>query len=74
MADWLRCHAVDRAAPYLPKDLVEEHFAFHSRTLSGTPELPVRWKRGVEAVNEALGDAVGQLYVARYFPASSKMR
>jgi len=42
--------------------------------LSGTPQLRPRWKRGVDATNEALGDAVGKLYVQRYFPPSEKAR
>jgi predicted metalloendopeptidase len=70
--DWLRFHAIDRAAPFLTCAAVAEHFAFQNRTLNGTPELAVRWKRGVHAVNAALSDAVGRIYVERYFPASSK--
>jgi putative endopeptidase len=72
--DWMCFHALDRAAPYLPRALVTEHFAFHDRILNGTPELPVRWKRGVQAVNEALGFAVGRIYTDRYFPADSKQQ
>jgi putative endopeptidase len=70
--DWMRFHALDRAASYLPKAFVDEHFAFQDHTLNGTPELPVRWKRGVQAVDSAMGFAVGKLYTDRYFPASSK--
>lgn len=70
--DWMRFQALDRAAPYLPRAVVAEHFAFHEHTLSGTPELAARWKRGVQAANAALGYAVGKLYTDRYFPASSK--
>jgi putative endopeptidase len=72
--DWMRFHALDRAAPCLPRALVAEHFAFHDRILNGTPELPMRWKRGVRAVNAAVGFAVGKLYTDRYFPASSKQQ
>ena len=56
----------------LPKAFVDERFAFYGKTLSGTPELAARWKRAVNATNGALGDAVGQLYVAKYFPPSAK--
>ena len=72
--DYLVFHALEHAAPYLPKAFVDENFAFYSRVLSGTPQLAPRWKRAVDATNEALGDAVGKLYVARFFPPSEKAR
>jgi putative endopeptidase len=56
----------------LPRAFVRERFAFYGRVLSGTPELRERWKRAVDSTNWALGDAVGRLYVARYFPPASK--
>ncbi|HEY3587183.1 MAG TPA: M13 family metallopeptidase N-terminal domain-containing protein, partial [Myxococcaceae bacterium] len=82
--DWMAFHAVDRLAPLLPKAFVEENFAFYGKTLLGTPELPARWKRAVEAVAElrsksvgfredaGMGDAVGRLYVARHFTPAAK--
>ena len=70
--EYLTFHAIDRAAPLLPKAFVQEHFAFYGQTLSGTPQLSARWKRAVAATNDALGDAVGQLYVKRYFPPEAK--
>lgn len=70
--DWLTFHAIDRRAGLLPKAFVEEDFAFYQKALNGTPQLRDRWKRGVSLTNRALGDAVGQLYVERYFPAASK--
>jgi len=69
---WLRFHALDHAAPYLPHAFVALHFGFHEKELSGTPELPERWKRAVDATSAALRDAVGQLYVQRYFPPAEK--
>ncbi|MGH8220013.1 MAG: M13 family metallopeptidase, partial [Steroidobacteraceae bacterium] len=72
--EYLTFHALEHAAPYLPKAFVEESFAFYGRVLTGTPELAPRWKRAVDATNAALGDAVGKLYVARYFPPSEKAR
>jgi putative endopeptidase len=71
---WLTLHLVSACAPYLGRDLVEADFDFHGRCLSGTPELPERWKRGVGLVETALGEAVGRLYVARHFPAEAKQR
>ncbi len=72
--DYLMFHALEHAAPYLPRAFVAEHFALYGRVLSGTPQLAPRWKRAVEATNAALGDAVGKLYVARYFPPGEKAR
>jgi putative endopeptidase len=70
--EYLTFHAIDRHAPLLPKALLDEHFNFYGKTLNGTPQLAERWKRGVAATNDALGDAVGQLYVKRYFPPEAK--
>ncbi len=72
--DLLVFHAVEHAAPYLPKAFVDENFAFHGKVLAGTPALRDRWKRGVDVTNEVLGEAVGKLYVERYFPAREKAR
>jgi predicted metalloendopeptidase len=70
--DYLAFHYIDRNSSLLPKAYVDERFNFYGKTLSGTPALAERWKRGVNAVNGALGEAVGKLYVEKYFPASSK--
>ena len=72
--DYLTFHAVDHAADLLPRAFVEEGFAFHGGVLSGTPKLRDRWKRAVDATSDALGEAVGKLYVTRYFPAAEKAR
>jgi putative endopeptidase len=64
---------VSSRAEVLPKAFVDEGFAF-SKVLSGTPELKARWKRGVDFVNAGMGEAVGKLYVARYFPPASKAK
>jgi predicted metalloendopeptidase len=72
--DWMAYHAIEGGAEFLPKAFVEERFAFHGRILQGTPELRDRWKRGVDYTSEALGEAVGKVYVQKYFPASEKAR
>lgn len=69
---YLRFHAIDRASPLLSKPFVDEHFAFYGTALTGATELRARWKRAVDATNAALGDAVGKLYVKRYFPPEAK--
>jgi len=69
---WLMWHAISGAAPLLSDDFVDENFAFYGTTLSGTPALRERWKRGVGLVEGALGEAAGHLYVAKHFPAEAK--
>ena len=72
--DWLVFHAVEDAGPYLPKAFVDERFDFYGKTLSGIPQQRPRWQRGMDLTNAALGDAVGKLYVERYFPAETKAK
>jgi putative endopeptidase len=71
---WLTWHVLTTMAPLLPAALVDEDFDFFGRTLSGQPENKERWKRGVAVVEEALGEAVGQLYAEKWFPPAAKER
>jgi putative endopeptidase len=70
--DYLTFHTIDRRAGVLPKAFGDEAFAFYGKALSGTPQRQVRWKRAVDATNGALGEAVGKIYVQKYFPPASK--
>jgi endothelin-converting enzyme/putative endopeptidase len=70
--DWMAYHLVEEFAGVLPKALADEHFAFFGKTLYGTPEQSPRWERGVGLTSYVLGDAVGQLYVQRYFSPEAK--
>jgi putative endopeptidase len=70
--DWLTFHTLNRSANYLPKAYDDLHFGFYGHTMQGTPQQRDRWKRALGVVNADLGDAVGRIYAARYFPASSK--
>ena len=70
--DWMAFHLIEAHPAGLPKAFSDEAFAFYGKTLSGTLEQRVRWKRGVDLVNAYLGDDVGQLYVQRYFPPEVK--
>ena len=72
--DWMRFHAIDRAAAYLPKEFSDQHFAFHDQALSGTPEQRERWKRGIDEANSALGESIGKVYVERHFSPETKSR
>ncbi len=76
-ANWqayLRFHAIDRAAPYLSTPFQKEDFAFNEQTLNGQKEMKARWKRTLETVNDGMGMALGELYVARTFSPESKQR
>lgn len=69
---YLSFNLLNAAAPYLSDDFVAAAFAFYGKAMSGKQEQQPRWKRAVNAVNGSLGEAVGEMYVAKYFPASSK--
>ena len=71
---WLKWHIISGSAPYLTDDFTNENFAFFGKTLSGTPELRERWKRAVSMIEGSLGEAVGKVYVQKYFPAEAKAR
>jgi putative endopeptidase len=62
------------ASPYLSKDFDEANFAFYGTVLTGVTEQQPRWKRGVGVVEAAIGEGMGKLYVAKYFPAERKAR
>jgi len=70
--DYLSFRALDRASALLPKAFAEENFRFYGTALTGAPKQRDRWKLAVAATSAAVGDAVGQLYVERYFPESAK--
>ena len=72
--NWLLIHVVSSLSPYLTEAIVEQNFDFYGRTLSGTPALRDRWKRGVALVQGAVGESVGKIYVERHFPPTSKDR
>ncbi|MBS0411295.1 MAG: M13 family metallopeptidase [Proteobacteria bacterium] len=69
---YLTLHTLDHDRAVLPKAFRDEGFAFYGKTLSGAPQQRPRWKQAVDATNDALGDAVGKLYVAKYFPPKAK--
>ena len=71
---YLTFHALDRWAPLLPAKFVDARFAFAGTALSGTPVNQERWKRGVDATTDALGEAVGKRYVTEYFTPEAKAK
>ncbi len=77
LADWqayLKLRVLDENAALLPKPYREAHFAFHGKTLTGAKEEMPRWQKGIAEVNAALGEAIGQVYVAEHFPPVYKTR
>lgn len=70
--DWLTFHQINQVTSVLPKAIDDAAFAFYGTTVNGTPAQQPRDKRAIAAVNGALGDAVGKIYVEKFFPASSK--
>jgi len=71
---WAAYRLITTRAPYLTDAIVEANFDFYGRTLSGAQQVRDRWKRGVALVEGALGEAVGEQYVARHFPPAHKAR
>ncbi|MDB5476903.1 MAG: peptidase family protein [Phenylobacterium sp.] len=71
---WQAFHVADSAAPMLSKRFVDAAFTFHNHELGGQPEQRPRWKRAVAFTNGAVGESVGRVYVARYFPPESKAK
>ena len=71
---WQAFHLVDAAAPYLSKRFVSANFEFHDKTLDGVAQLAERWKRGVRLVDSEMGEAIGRIYVTRYFDFTAQAR
>lgn len=71
---YLQWKLIDAAANSLNDAMIEQDFDFYERTMSGTQDMQPRWKIAVETVSSALGEAVGQMYVDKYFPAAAKER
>ncbi|MDD4776778.1 MAG: M13 family metallopeptidase [Fermentimonas sp.] len=74
LKDYLSWKVINSAASYLSDDFVNANFEFYGKAMSGSKELRPRWRRSIDAVNSAMGEAVGQLYVEKYFPAEAKER
>lgn len=69
---YLTFHLINRYAAWLSQPFVDASFGFYGKTLTGLKQKKPRWKKVVTLINETLGDALGQLYVKKYFPTSSK--
>jgi len=71
---WQAFHVADGAAPYLSKRFVDASFEFRNKTLGGQPAQRPRWKRAVAFIDRTIGESVGRMYVARYFPPDAKAK
>jgi predicted metalloendopeptidase len=71
---YFRWHLLSSYSPLLGKPFEQEHFAFYSTVLHGVPQQEPRWKRGLRLVERSMGEALGKLYVARYFSGQEKAR
>ncbi|MDR1075877.1 MAG: peptidase [Xanthomonadaceae bacterium] len=69
---YLRFHTVDQASPYLSDAFADENYGFYGKTLNGQKEMKPRWKRVLDTINGAAGEALGQMYVQVAFPPESK--
>jgi putative endopeptidase len=77
LPDWkiyLRWHVIHDSAPGLPERFVAENFDFYDKKLTGTKEILPRWKRCVQSTDRSLGEALGAVYVEKYFPPAAKAR
>ena len=72
--DYLKFKYIDAASNYLSDDFVQANFDMYSKAMSGKQVMQPRWKRALNVPNTLLGEAVGQLYVEKYFPADSKKK
>jgi putative endopeptidase len=71
---YFRWHLLSDYSSFLSKRFVDEDFTFNGTALRGTPKNTARWKRAVDLVNQAIGEGLGRMYVAEYFPPASKDR
>jgi predicted metalloendopeptidase len=71
---YFRWQILNDFAPYLGKSFVDERFAFYGTALHGIPQNRPRWKRGIALVENSIGESLGKLYVAQYFPPEAKTR
>ena len=74
LKNYMAWRVIEEAAPYMNDEVSQQNFEFHGKVLSGRQEQSPRWKRAVSVTDGSLGEAVGQVYVERYFPAAAKQR
>ena len=74
LRNYVAAHYINSASSYLSEEYALASFEFFGKTMSGTQEIRPRWKRAMGVPNSILSEAVGQMYVAKYFPEAEKVR
>ncbi len=74
LRSYVAAHYINTASSYLSEEFAVASFEFFGKTMSGTQEIRPRWKRAMSVPNSILSEAVGQMYVAKYFPEKEKAR
>lgn len=72
--DYLSFHLISSSASLLPVEFDDAYFEFYGKTMNGQKEKRARWKRGTYAIDDSLGEAIGQIYVKRHFSANAKSK
>ena len=72
--EWMTARFISEAAPFLPRAFDQANFDFYAKTLRGVPEQRARWKRGMALIDNALGEAVGSIYVQHYWSAATQAK
>jgi endothelin-converting enzyme/putative endopeptidase len=72
--EWMTARFLSTAAPFLPKAFDQANFDFYSKTLRGVPEQRARWKRGMALIDDALGEAVGAIYVQKHWSPATQAK
>jgi putative endopeptidase len=72
--DYLAFHVISGSAPSLSSNFVNARFDFYGKVISGQKEMKPRWKRAIDMSNASLGEAIGKIYVGKYFPSAAKTR
>jgi putative endopeptidase len=72
--NYFRWHLLSEFSPYLSKSFVDQRFSFYGTSLSGVPQIKPRWRRGIDLLEQSIGEGLGRIYTAKYFPPESKAR
>ena len=71
---YFRWHLLSDYAPYLASQFADEHFVYYGTALRGIEQNEARWKRGVHLIDRSIGEGLGRIYIAKYFPTDAKAR
>ena len=72
--NYFRWHLLSEFSPFLSKRFVDQRFSFYGTSLRGIPQIKPRWQRGIDLVDESIGEGLARIYTAKYFPPEAKAR